>query len=142
MRRTNLDILGSAMDAYRIGEVAKILGVRVETLRRWESQGKIETLRSEGGQRLVEPAEVARLLAERRERVSPVTAKGSTRNHFPGIVTAVKKDKLVATVEVISGANRILSLITREAVDELGLRPGMEVIASVKATNVTVEVPG
>lgn len=122
--------------------MARILGVRVETLRRWETQGALHTIRSAGGQRLIEPQEVARLLADRRETSAPPVGKGSTRNHFRGIVTAIQKDKLVATVEVISGPHRILSLITREALDDLGLEAGMEVIASVKATNVTIEVPG
>lgn len=127
-------------ERYRIGEAAAILGVRVETLRRWEWQGRLRAVRSEGGQRLIPVSEVTRLLAEQRPRQAPVAAR-STRNRFPGIVTAVKKDRLVATVEILSGPHRVVALTTREAVDELGLRPGMQVIAAVKATNVIVEVP-
>jgi molybdopterin-binding protein len=125
-------------DAYRIGEAAAILGVRVETLRRWEREGKLKTRRTAGGQRLVPAAELARLLAERHghERVSA----GSVRNRFPGVVIEVKKDKVAATVEILAGPHRILSFITREAVDEMGLEPGMLVAATVKATNVMVEV--
>jgi molybdopterin-binding protein len=125
-------------DAYRIGEAAEILGVRVETLRRWEREGKLETRRTAGRQRLVPAAELARLLAERRgyRRVSA----GSVRNRFPGVVIEVKKDKIAATVEILAGPHRILSFITREAVDEMGLEPGMLVAATVKATNVMVEV--
>lgn len=125
-------------DAYRIGEAAAILGVRVETLRRWEREGKMTTRRTSGGQRLVPAAEVARLLSERHghQRVSA----GSVRNRFPGIVIDVKKDKVAATVEILAGPHRILSFITREAVDEMGLEPGMLVAATVKATNVMVEV--
>jgi molybdopterin-binding protein len=124
--------------AYRIGEAAAILGVRVETLRRWEREGKLKTRRTAGGQRLVPAAELARLLAERHghERVSA----GSVRNRFPGVVIEVKKDKVAATVEILAGPHRILSFITREAVDEMGLEPGMLVAATVKATNVMVEV--
>ena len=125
-------------DAYRIGEAAAILSVRVETLRRWEREGKLETTRTAGGQRLVPAAEVARLLAERHghQRVSA----GSVRNRFPGVVIDVKKDKVAATVEILAGPHRILSFITREAVDEMGLKPGMLVAATVKATNVMVEM--
>jgi molybdopterin-binding protein len=124
--------------AHRIGEAAAILGVRVETLRRWEREGKLKTRRTAGGQRLVPAAELARLLAERHghERVSA----GSVRNRFPGVVIEVKKDKVAATVEILAGPHRILSFITREAVDEMGLEPGMLVAATVKATNVMVEV--
>lgn len=127
-------------EAYRIGEAAAILGVRVETLRRWEREGKLKTKRTGGGQRLVPAAEVARLLAQRHghQRVSA----GSVRNRFPGVVVDVKKDKVAATVEILAGPHRILSFITREAVDEMGLRPGMLVAATVKATNVMVEVEG
>jgi molybdopterin-binding protein len=125
-------------DAYRIGEAAAILSVRVETLRRWEREGKLKTQRTSGGQRLVPAAEIARLLAERHghQRVSA----GSVRNRFPGVVIDIKKDKVAATVEILAGPHRILSFITREAVDEMGLKPGMLVAATVKATNVMVEV--
>ena len=125
-------------DAYRIGEAAEILGVRVETLRRWERDGKLTTTRTHGGQRLVEAREVARLLSEGRER--PRLTAGSVRNRFPGIVTEIKRDKLAATVEILSGPHRILAFITREAVDAMGLEPGMHAVATVKATNVMVEV--
>ncbi len=127
-------------ESYRIGEAASVLGVRVETLRRWERQGKLKTLRTAGGQRKVPASEVARLLAVRRERQGPMAAT-SARNHFPGVITAVKKDKLVATVEILAGPHRVLALITRESADELLLKPGMQAVATVKATNVFVEVP-
>ena len=125
-------------ESYRIGEAAGLLGVRVETLRRWESEGKIRVTRTEGGQRLVPAEEVARLLAERRDRPK-VTAR-SVRNRFPGVITEVKKDGVAATVEILAGPHRILALITREAADEMALEPGMHAVATVKATNVMVEV--
>jgi len=125
-------------ESYRIGEAAGLLGVRVETLRRWEAEGKIRVTRTEGGQRLVPAEEVARLLAERRDRPK-VTAR-SVRNRFPGVVTEVKKDGVAATVEILAGPHRILALITREAADEMALEPGMHAVATVKATNVMVEV--
>jgi molybdopterin-binding protein len=128
------------MDGYRIGEAAKLIGVRVETLRAWERAGKLSTRRSPGGQRLIPEAEVARLLAERRtERSAPTLT--SRRNAFPGVVTKVTKDKVSALVEIQAGPHRVVSLITREAADELGLLPGMEATATVKATSVMVEVP-
>jgi len=125
-------------ESYRIGEAAGLLGVRVETLRRWEAEGKIRVTRTEGGQRLVPAEEVARLLAERRDRPK-VTAR-SVRNRFPGVITEVKKDGVAATVEILAGPHRILALITREAADEMALEPGMHAVATVKATNVMVEV--
>jgi molybdopterin-binding protein len=126
------------MDAYRIGEAAEMLGVRIETLRRWERAGRLETTRTAGGQRLVPASEVARLLGERREH--PRVTSGSVRNRLPGVVTEVKKDKVAATVEILAGPYRLLALITREAVDEMGLKPGVHAVATVKATNVMVEV--
>jgi molybdopterin-binding protein len=127
-------------DAYRIGEAAAMLGVRVETLRRWERDGRLTTTRTSGRQRLVPAAEVARLLSERGAR-API-ASASQRNRFGGVITDVKKDKLAATVEVQAGPHRILAFITREAADQMRLRPGMRAVAAVKATNVTIELPG
>jgi molybdopterin-binding protein len=124
-------------DDYRIGEAAEILGVRVETLRRWERAGKLRTSRTAGGQRLVAASEVAKLLANRDR---PRVTAGSVRNRFPGVVTEIKRDKLAATVELLSGPNRVLAFVTREAVDEMGLEPGMRAVATVKATNVMLEV--
>jgi molybdopterin-binding protein len=127
-------------NAYRIGEAAAMLGVRVETLRRWEREGRLATTRTSGGQRLVPAPEVARLLSERSGR-API-ASASQRNRFAGVITEVKKDKLAATVELQAGPHRILAFITREAADQMGLRTGMQAVAAVKATNVTIELPG
>lgn len=127
-------------ETYRIGAAAKVLHVRVETLRRWERDGQLKTTRTAGGQRLVPAAEVARLLAERRA-AKPAHAHTSRRNAFPGVVTKVTRDRVSALVEIQAGPHRVVSLITREAADELGLKPGMEAVATVKATSVMVEVP-
>ena len=124
--------------SYRIGEAADMLGVRVETLRRWEREGKLTTDRTAGGQRLVAASEIARLLSEQR-RHRKVTG-GSVRNRMSGVVTEVKRDKVAATVEILAGPHRLLALVTREAVDEMGLEPGVQVVATVKATNLMVEV--
>jgi molybdopterin-binding protein len=126
-------------DTYRIGEAAKALGVRVETLRRWEREGKLTTHRTPGGQREVSAAEVARLLSERSGQ-QPIVA-GSARNRFPGVITEIKRDELSATVEIQAGPHRVLAFITREAVDQLGLEVGMEAVATVKATSVMVNLP-
>ncbi len=117
-----------------------MLGVRVETLRRWEAEGRLRVARTEGRQRRVAATEVARLLSERPPR-APVVSE-SVRNHFRGIITKVTKDGVMATVEIQAGPHRILSAITREAADEMRLEPGMEAIAATKATNVTIELPG
>jgi molybdopterin-binding protein len=127
-------------DAYRIGEAAAALGVRPETLRRWERDGRLTVDRSAGGQRRVPATELARLLAERRSTQGPI-AQTSARNHFAGIVISVTKDRAAATVELQAGPYRIVSLLTREAVDELGLKPGVHAVASVKATNVMIDLP-
>jgi molybdopterin-binding protein len=126
-------------DTYRIGEAAAALGVRVETLRRWEREGKFTTTRTPGGQRTVAAAEVARLLSAQSGH-QPI-AQASQRNRFAGVITQVKKDKLAATVEIQAGPHRLLSFITREAADQMGLKPGMQAVAAVKATNVTIELP-
>lgn len=119
-----------------------MLGVSVETLRRWEADGRLRMTRSEGGQRLVEMADVARLLDERRRAASdrPIVAQ-SARNRFAGIVTRIERDRVAAVVEVIAGPHRLVSLMTAEAVDELDLKVGDEAVCVVKATNVIVEIP-
>ncbi len=126
----------------RIGEAAELLGVGVDTVRRWESDGRLETVRTEGGQRLVPLAEVSRLLAERRRTSTdrPIVAQ-SARNRFAGVVTRVDRDGVVAVVEVLAGPHRLVSLMTAEAVDELGLAVGVEAVCVVKATQVIVEIP-
>jgi molybdopterin-binding protein len=126
----------------RVGQAAEMLGVSVETLRRWEAEGRIRMERSEGGQRVVEVSEVTRLLEERRRAAvdRPIVAQ-SARNRFPGIVTRVEKDGVAAVVEVMAGPHRLVSLMTAEAVEELGLEVGRDAVCVVKATNVIVEVP-
>ncbi len=129
-------------DLIRIGQAAEMLGVTVETIRRWETEGRVSVTRSAGGQRLMTLGEVTRLLAERRksEHDRPVIA-GSARNRFPGVVTRIEKDRVAAVVEILAGPHRIVSLMTAEAVDEMGLKVGDEAIGVVKATTVIVEIP-
>jgi len=126
----------------RVGQAAEMLGVSVDTLRRWETEGRLRMERSEGGQRLIEIGEVSRLLNERRKAATdrPILAQ-SARNRFPGVVTRIEKDRVAAVVEVIAGPHRLVSLMTAEAVDDLGLKVGDEAVCVVKATNVIVEIP-
>ena len=126
----------------RVGQAAEMLGVSIETLRRWEADGRLHMERSDGGQRLIEIDEVARLLEERRRASTdrPIVAQ-SARNRFPGIVTRVERDGVAAVVEVIAGPHRMVSLMTAEAVDELDLKVGDEAVCVVKSTNVIVEIP-
>ncbi len=126
----------------RVGQAAEMLGVSVETLRRWEAEGRLRMTRSEGGQRLVEMADIARLLDDRRRAANdrPIVAQ-SARNRFPGIVTRIERDRVAAVVEVIAGPHRLVSLMTAEAIDDLDLKVGDEAVCVVKSTNVIVEIP-
>jgi molybdopterin-binding protein len=131
-----------AEPSLRVGHAAEILGVTPETLRRWETEGRLTMTRSTGGQRLVALGDVTRLLAERRRAgVERPTVGGSARNRFPGIVTRIETDRVAAVVEIQAGPHRIVSLMTAEAVEEMGLHIGDEAVGVVKATNVIVEIP-
>jgi molybdopterin-binding protein len=139
-----MDRDSSANDvSLRVGTAAEMLGVTVETLRRWAADGRIRTTRSKGGQRLVPIDEVTRLQREQRgsARLRPIVAQ-SARNRFTGVVTRIERDRVAAVVEVQAGPHRLVSMMTAEAVDELGLAVGDAAVCVVKATNVIVEVPG
>ena len=126
---------------YRISRAAKLLGVSPDTMRRWADAGRVRTVPRPGGHRYVDGADLARLavdLAGEQDRGR--TARQSLRNRFSGIVTRVSKDGVAAQIELQAGPYRLVSLITREAADELGLEPGMVADAVVKATNVGVEL--
>jgi molybdopterin-binding protein len=130
------------MASYKIGEVAELLGVSVDSVRRLADSGRLTTIRTSGGQRVVNGRQLARFMARTPADVKPETTVGrSARNHFPGIVTRVVKDRVMAQVEIQAGSHRLVSLISREAADELGLAPGVRAVAVVKATNVIVELP-
>jgi molybdopterin-binding protein len=128
---------------YRIAEAAELLGVSDDTVRRWIDGGRLAA-HQEAGRNVVEGAELAALaetLAEHPDRESTRAAAVSARNRLAGIVTRVKKDTVMAQVELICGPYRLVSLMSAEAADELGLGPGVRAIASVKSTNVIVETP-
>lgn len=130
------------MPDYRVGPAADLLGVSPDTLRRWADSGRVALKRTGGGHRLVDGADLARLAAELggARRSEPISAE-SARNRFRGIVTKVVRDTVMAQVEMQTGPFRVVSLMSREAADELGLEPGMLAVAAVKATNVVVELP-
>jgi molybdopterin-binding protein len=127
---------------YRMAQAAELLGVSPDTVRRWADSGRLTVSRDEAGRRLVAGTELARMAAELRAEI-PVGPTGghSARNRLTGIVTHVVRDTVMAQVELQAGPFRVVSLMSREAADELGLAPGMLAVASVKATNVTVELP-
>ena len=136
------DPSGDPEKSLRIGQAAELLGVGIDTLRRWEATSRLRVLRTAGGQRIVPITEVSRLLGERRRGTAdrPIVAQ-SARNRFVGIVTRVERDGVAAVVEVLAGPHRLVSLMTAEAVDELDLAIGLEVVCVVKSTNVIVEIP-
>jgi molybdopterin-binding protein len=131
------------VDSYRIGEAAQMLGVSPDTVRRLADAGRLRTVRTPGGQRQIDGAQLARFMAGASQAPNPgAIARQSARNRFPGIVTRVLRDKVAAQVEIQAGPHRVVALMTREAADELGLAPGVRAVAAVKATNVVVELPG
>jgi molybdopterin-binding protein len=127
-------------EGFRIGQAAALLGISVDTMRRWEDEGRVELMRTEGGQRLVPLGEVQRLLAERRAPSRVITAS-SARNQLDAIVTRVVRGTAAATVEMQAGPYRLVALTTAESVDDLELEVGTRVVASVKATSVVVGLP-
>lgn len=127
------------MTQLRVSEVAELLRVSDDTVRRWVDQGRLPADQSSGPM-LIAGADLARFVTERREDEPPVHPT-SARNRMEGIVTSVERDGLVALVEIQAGPFRLVSLMTREAADELALEPGSVAVAVVKSTTVVVE-PG
>ena len=125
----------------RIGQAAELLRVSPDTVRRLVDSGQIKTARTAGGQRQIDGVALARYMAALPRPDPPSAVSESARNRFSGIVTRVVKDGVAAQVEMQAGPFRIVSLITRESADELGLKPGVMAVASVKATNVVIELP-
>jgi molybdopterin-binding protein len=124
-------------DLLTLGEAAKAIGVSQDTLRRWDRAGKLRTSRDQRNRRLVPRAEVERLASRphRHRAGHPLSA----RNRFPGIVRSVEVDGVMALIEIESGPHLITAAVTRDAVEELGLQPGVPATAAVKATSVMVE---
>ena len=132
------------MATYRIRQAAELLGVSDDTVRRWADTGRLHTS-TEGTRQVVDGEELAAFaqqLAEGGERPEPgPVVQASARNRFVGLVTRVVRDTVMAQVEIQAGPHRVVSLMSREAADELELEPGVLAIAAVKSTNVVVELP-
>lgn len=131
------------MPAYRLREAADLLGVSDDTVRRWADAGRLPAHPDGKGALVVDGEALARFA---QENVTPPpeagpVARESTRNRFVGLVTRVVRDTVMAQVELQCGPYRVVSLMSREAADELGLEPGVTAVAAVKSTNVVVEIP-
>jgi molybdopterin-binding protein len=131
---------------FRIRQAAELLGVSDDTVRRWADTGRLPTVADGAGRRAVEGEALARL-AEELAAAAPASnrpsriIRESARNHFTGLVTKVLRDTVMAQVEIQAGPFRVVSLMSREAADDLNLQPGVLAVASVKSTNVVVEIP-
>ncbi len=132
------------MPSYRVRQAAQLLAVSDDTVRRWAESGRLATGKDEAGRTVVDGASLARLaeeLAAAPDAVGVQVVRESARNRLTGLVTRVLRDTVMAQVELQCGPYRIVSLMSREAADELGLEPGVLAVAAVKSTNVVVEVP-
>ncbi|WP_055603302.1 TOBE domain-containing protein [Streptomyces aureus] len=129
------------MQSYTIGQAARLLGVSPDTARRWADGGRFVTHRDENGRRLIDGRDLAAFSVEVAQsgQGDDDVAHTSVRNAFPGIVTAVKLGDIAAQVEIQAGPHRLVSLLTREAVEELGLEVGMQATARVKSTSVHID---
>ncbi|MFH8341727.1 molybdopterin-binding protein [Streptomyces sp. AM6-12] len=127
------------MQSYTIGQAARLLGVSPDTARRWADAGRVATHRDEAGRRLIDGRDLAAFSVELAKGGEEETSYTSVRNAFPGIVTAIKLGDVAAQVEIQAGPHRLVSLLTREAVEELGLEVGVEATARVKSTNVHID---
>ncbi len=134
------------MPTYRIREAAELLGVSDDTVRRWAESGRLTAGNDESGRQVIDGVALARFaeeLAAQAERPGPrPVVSESARNRFVGLVTRVVRDTVMAQVDIQAGPHRFVSLMSREAADDLGLEPGVLAIAAIKSTNVVVEVPG
>lgn len=131
-----------SVKGYRLAEAAEILGVSDDTVRRWVEAGRLRTATAEGGPATIPGAELAAFAeaqADHPDRDATRASAVSARNRLAGIVTAVKRDTVMAQVDMVCGPYRMVSLMSSEAADELGLEPGSRCVASVKSTNVVVE---
>jgi molybdopterin-binding protein len=124
---------------YRIGEAAELLGVSVDTVRRWVDAGRLRADRDEHGHRAIAGADLAAFARLSADDPDPGTGRSSARNRLRGIVTAITRDTVMAQVDLQAGPFRVVSLMSREAVDELGLEVGSTATAVIKSTTVVVE---
>jgi molybdopterin-binding protein len=133
------------MPMFRIKEAASLLGVSTDTVRRWAESGRIDTTTDTSGRLAVDGAALARFARELADSADHgegrMVVAHSARNRFSGLVSRVLRDAVMAQVEIQAGPHRFVSLLSREAADELGLEPGVLAVAAIKATNVSVEIP-
>ncbi|MFB7028908.1 MULTISPECIES: molybdopterin-binding protein [unclassified Streptomyces] len=127
------------MQSYTIGQAARLLGVSPDTARRWADAGRVATHRDESGRRVIDGKSLAAFSVEIAQGDDEDASYTSARNAFPGIVTAIKLGDVAAQVEIQAGPHRLVSLLTREAVEELGLEVGMQATARVKSTSVHID---
>ncbi len=128
------------MSDLRIGQVANLLAISTDTVRTWIDDGKIPSSRTSGGHRIIKGSDLASFLTKSDNDPS-VTSHLSARNRCLGRVTNVKKDNVMAQIEIQAGGQRIVSLISSEATEALKLKPGVIAAAVIKSTNVVVELP-
>nr|WP_085953897.1 MerR family DNA-binding transcriptional regulator [Catenulispora acidiphila] len=127
------------MDVYRMGEAAELLGVSADTVRRWADAGRLSATRDENGHRVIPGPELAAFASSLAAAADERSEVSSARNRLRGIITAVTKDAVMAQVDIQAGPFRVVSLMSREAVDELDLRVGATAVAVIKSTTVVVE---
>ncbi|MEU4242239.1 TOBE domain-containing protein [Actinoplanes sp. NPDC026619] len=127
------------MTTYRIGEAADLLGVSVDTVRRWVDAGRLPAGRDDHGHRTIGGADLAGFARSAADEPDPGVRRSSARNRLRGIVTAITRDSVMAQVDIQAGPFRVVSLMSREAVDEMGLEVGSTAVAVIKSTTVVVE---
>ncbi len=134
------------MGSFRIKQAAGLLGVSDDTVRRWIDAGRVPVTTDDAGRQIIDGAPLAALAEELAKNPggdgAPAIAGQSARNQLTGLVTRVLRDTVMAQVDLQCGPFRIVSLMSREAADELGLEPGVLAVASIKSTNVVIGVPG
>jgi molybdopterin-binding protein len=129
------------MTEFRIGEAAELLGVSADTVRRWVDSGRLRATRAERGQRVITGTDLAEFARTQSGEPDERSGVSSARNRMRGIVTSIAKDAVMAQVDIQAGPFRIVSLMSREAVDDLALEVGSVAVAVVKSTTVVVERP-
>ncbi|HEY2206778.1 MAG TPA: TOBE domain-containing protein [Pseudonocardia sp.] len=131
------------MPQFRIADAARLLGVSDDTVRRWVEAGALPVSTDSSNRKVIDGARLAEFArAQAQAAPDPSTVGRSARNHLVGLVTEVVSDRVMSKVELQCGPHRVVSLMSTEAVEELGLEPGSLAVAVIKSTHVVVETPG